>query len=469
MNCSFVIYDYETFGKNVALDRPAQFAGLRVDHQLENIESKEVFFCKLADDYLVDPEAVLINGITPQKALHNGIIEAEFAKRIHQFFSKPNTCIIGYNNIRFDDEYSRNILYRNFYDPYGWSWKQENSRWDLLDVMRAIHDFSPEGIKWPRRDDGIYSFKLEDLAIANNIEHINAHDADSDVHATLELMKLVRKRKPVLFKDLYDHRHKNTLKKIINCDKMSPLVHVSGKFSNPKGNTALIAPIAYHPKYDTQIISCNLSGNMSVLQDLNSTQLEERLFTKHGILGSLSPVPLKLVHLNKCPVLSSMDRFDEKDFERWGIDYNQCLDNLSLLRKQTDLQDKVKSIFSKPFPKSQDVDSQLYDGFFSDKDREIMNLILDVKPEKLSKLDVSFFDRRLPELLFRYRARNFPHTLNYKEKQKWLEHRKNVFNSLRVEEYRNKLYELSNIHKEDAKKQKLISSLFEYLKNIVPN
>ncbi|ACT57134.1 exodeoxyribonuclease I [Candidatus Liberibacter asiaticus] len=469
MTNHFVIYDYETFGRDVALDRPAQFAGVRVDRQWEKIESTEVFFCKPADDYLPDPEAVFITGITPQKALRDGVVEAEFSRRIHQFFSVPNTCIIGYNNIRFDDYYSRNIFYRNFYDSYRWSWDNGNSRWDLLDVMRAIYAFSPDGIQWPSRDDGATSFKLQDLALANGIEHVNAHDAKADVYATLALVWLIREKKPKLFEYLYDYRNKNQLRKLIDIQNMTPLVHVSGMFGASRSNTALIAPVAWHPRYKDSVIGCNLSGDMRVFQDLDSVQLAKRLFTSHDELKGLVPVPIKEVHLNKCPILMPIDYCKKEHFERWGIDHKRCLENLTLLRQQTNLRDRFKAIYNKPYTSSsQDVDSQLYDGFFADVDRQIMDRILRTAPEQLSTLNLPFSDRRLPELFFRYRARNFPHTLSEKEKQDWLEHRKKMLTRSRIEEYKNKLQSLSGEYKGDEGKEGLINALYEYLQWVIP-
>jgi exodeoxyribonuclease-1 len=97
----------------------------------------------------------MVTGITPQEAREKGVNEAEFARRIHDLFTVPNTCVVGYNNIRFDDEVTRNIFYRNFYDPYAWSWQNRNSRWDLLDIMRACYALRPEGINWPENDEGL--------------------------------------------------------------------------------------------------------------------------------------------------------------------------------------------------------------------------------------------------------------------------------------------------------------------------
>lgn len=245
---TFYVHDYETFGQRPALDRPAQFAGVRTDLDFNLVEEPLVIYCKPADDYLPQPEAVMITGITPQHALANGVNEAEFSRQIHQAFSVPGTCILGYNNIRFDDEVSRNIFYRNFYDPYAYSWQGGNSRWDLLDVMRACYALRPEGIVWPENDDGLPSFKLEHLTKANGVEHLQAHDAMSDVYATIAMAKLVKQAQPRLFDYLYQHRSKHKINALIDIAEMTPLVHVSGMFGAARGNTSWVAPLAWHPE-----------------------------------------------------------------------------------------------------------------------------------------------------------------------------------------------------------------------------
>lgn len=107
---TFLFHDYETFGTHPALDRPAQFAAIRTDDEFNVIGEPEVFYCKPADDYLPQPGAVLITGITPQEARAKGENEAAFAARIHSLFTVPKTCILGYNNVRFDDEVTRNVF-----------------------------------------------------------------------------------------------------------------------------------------------------------------------------------------------------------------------------------------------------------------------------------------------------------------------------------------------------------------------
>lgn len=249
---TFYIHDYETFGKSPSLDRPAQFAGVRTDMDFNIIEEPLVIYCAPADDYLPEPEAVMITGITPQVARAKGVNEAEFTRQIHQAFSVAGTCILGYNNIRFDDEVSRNIFYRNFYDPYAYSWQNGNSRWDLLDVMRACYALRPDGIVWPENEDGFPSFRLEHLTRANGVEHTQAHDAMSDVYATIAMAKLVKQAQPRLFDFLLQHRNKHKLNALIDVAEMTPLVHVSGMFGAARGSTSWVSPLAWHPDSKTR-------------------------------------------------------------------------------------------------------------------------------------------------------------------------------------------------------------------------
>lgn len=178
---TFYWHDYETWGSNPRVDRPAQFAGIRTDLDLNIIGEPLVLYCKPPPDLLPDPEACLITGITPQQALSSGVLEYQFIAAIHNELSRPNTCCVGYNNIRFDDEITRHLLYRNFYDPYEREWKNGNTRWDIIELVRACYALYPEGINWPLNEEGKISFKLEDIALANGLAPYKSHDALSDV------------------------------------------------------------------------------------------------------------------------------------------------------------------------------------------------------------------------------------------------------------------------------------------------
>ncbi|EOI3505403.1 exodeoxyribonuclease I [Cronobacter dublinensis] len=466
---TFLFHDYETFGKSPSLDRPAQFAALRTDENFNVIGEPEVFYCKPADDYLPQPEAVLITGITPQVALARGENEAEFARRIHALFTVPKTCVVGYNNVRFDDEVTRNIFYRNFYDPYAWSWQHDNSRWDLLDVMRACYALRPEGIVWPENSDGLPSFRLEHLTVANGIEHANAHDAMADVHATIAMAQLVKTRQPRMFDYLYTYRSKQKLATLIDIVQMKPLVHVSGMFGVWRGNTSWIAPIAWHPDNRNAVIVVDLAGDISPLLELDADALRERLYTPKAALGDDSAVPVKLVHLNKCPVLAQANTLRPEDAERLGIDRQHCLNNLKVLRDAPQVREKLVALFAEapPFPPTSNVDAQLYDGFFSDADRAAMRIVLQTPPQNLPALDITFVDKRIEKLLFNYRARNFPGTLSEPEQQRWLNHRRDVFTPEFLQAYAQELEMLYNQYESDKEKTALLKALYQYAQEIV--
>ncbi|AAS61686.1 exodeoxyribonuclease I [Yersinia pestis] len=467
---TFYVHDYETFGQRPALDRPAQFAGVRTDLDFNLVEEPLVIYCKPADDYLPQPEAVMITGITPQHALANGVNEAEFSRQIHQAFSVPGTCILGYNNIRFDDEVSRNIFYRNFYDPYAYSWQGGNSRWDLLDVMRACYALRPEGIVWPENDDGLPSFKLEHLTKANGVEHLQAHDAMSDVYATIAMAKLVKQAQPRLFDYLYQHRSKHKINALIDIAEMTPLVHVSGMFGAARGNTSWVAPLAWHPENKNAVIMCDLAGDMSPLLELDSDTLRERLYTRRDKLQAQeSAIPIKLVHINKCPVLAPAKTLLPENADRLGIDRQRCLQNLQLLRQNPQVREKVVALFAQaePFAVTDDVDTQLYNGFFSDADRATIKIIQQTESQNLPALDLTFQDPRLEALLFRFRARNYPNTLNDSEQQRWLQHRREALSPERVQDYVLQLEQFYNQYEDDKEKLALLKALFEYAKGLV--
>lgn len=462
---TFYIHDYETFGKSPSMDRPAQFAGVRTDIDFNIIEEPLVIYCSPADDYLPDPEAVMITGITPQLARAKGVNEAEFARLIHQAFSMPGTCILGYNNIRFDDEVSRNIFYRNFYDPYAYSWQNGNSRWDLLDVMRACFALRPDGIVWPENEEGFPSFRLEHLTRANGVEHAQAHDAMSDVYATIAMAKLVKQAQPRLFNFLFQHRYKHKLNALIDIAGMKPLMHVSGMFGAARGNTSWVSPLAWHPDNKNALIICDLAGDMTPLLTLSAEQLRERLYTRRDKLAAgQAPLPIKLVHINKCPVLAPANTLLPENAERLGIDRQACLQNLKLLRQHPEVREKVVALFAdaEPFVGSDDVDARLYDGFFSDADKAAMKIIQQTKPQNLPALDLAFNDDRMNELLLRFRARNYPNTLDDAEQRRWLQHRQEAMCAERVQNYLLQLEALFNLHQNDKEKTALLKALLDY-------
>ncbi len=462
---TFFFFDYETWGTSPAKDRPSQFAGVRTDMDFNIVGEPLVIYCQLPSDYLPAPEAALITGITPQKAMTQGLPEPEFIARIHAELSKPNTTSLGYNSIRFDDEVTRYTCYRNFLDPYAWSWQNNNSRWDLLDVMRACHALRPDGIVWPENEEGFTSFKLEHLSKANGIEHENAHDAMADVIATIELAKKVKAAQPKLFDYFFNMRHKRKLNELVDIVNMTPLMHVSGMLGRECNYTSWIVPIAWHPTNKNAVIVADLAKNPQPLIELSSEELNTRLYTKHNELAPDElPVPVKLVHLNKCPILAPAKTLTAENAESIGINREQCLANLALIRQHPEIREKLTTLFSaeREYEQSSDVDTQLYDGFFSPADKASMDIIRTTDPEQLGALDITFADKRIEPLLFRYRARNFPWTLNETEQRRWADHCRDFYES-KLEDYMLNLENLVHEHESDEKKIAILKSVYQYV------
>lgn len=416
-------HDYETFGADPQRDKPSQFAGVRTDEAFNIIEEPLCIYCKPPDDYLPQPDACLITGITPQQALTKGLCEAEFIKQIHARLAIPNTCTLGYNSLRFDDEVTRNTLYRNFYDPYAREWQNGNSRWDLIDVVRAARALRPERINWPLNTEGKPSFRLEDLTRANEISHEGAHDALADVYATIAFAKLLKQAQPKLYDFLWRHRVKNEAVKLLDLGSFKPLVHISGMYPALKHCLAIVVPLCKHPTDTNGIIVYDLAVDPEPLLTLSAKDIQTRIFTPSADLPEgIARIPLKTVHINRCPVLAPLNVIRAPDAERLEIELGLCHANLGKIKVAVGLPEKLQAVFgSNAQEPHADPDLTIYSGgFFSEADKQQMHKIRVLPPEQLAETSFRFKDKRLQEMLFRYRARNYPQTLSTEEHEQWL-------------------------------------------------
>ncbi|HEN8800869.1 exodeoxyribonuclease I [Pseudomonas sp. CM25] len=419
MTSSIFWHDYETTGINPRCDRPLQVAGVRTDFDLNEIDDPISLYCRPSDDILPHPAACLVTGITPQQLAEHGLCEAEFMTRVHAQLAQPGTCGAGYNTLRFDDEVTRYSLYRNFFDPYAREWQGGNSRWDLIDIVRTAYALRPDGIHWPQQD-GRTSLRLELLSKANGIDHGHAHEALSDVRATIALARLIRQQQPKLYDWLFQLRSKHKVMEQVRL--LQPLVHISGRFSAARSYLGVVLPLAWHPRNRNALIVCDLHQETLPLLTESAEVLRQRLYTRHEELaeGEL-PVPLKLVQINRCPVLAPLSVLRPADQQRLGLDLTLLqLRGEQLANQQAQWQDKLEHIFGpEDFAPSEDPEQQLYAGFLGDRDRRLCEQVRALEPAQLGRGQWMFDDPRLPELLFRYRARNFPDTLTGEEQQRW--------------------------------------------------
>lgn len=444
-------YDLETFGRYPMVDRIAQFAGIRTDDKFEQIGDPIVLYCRISPDYLPSPRACTLTGITPQHSLEEGLSEYEFISRIRKEMMVPGTIVLGFNNIRFDDEFIRNCLYRNFFDPYEREWAKGNSRWDILDLLRATRDLRPEGIIWPEKD-GVPTFKLEEFSQANGIAHENAHDALSDVRATIAAAKLIHDRQPKLFRYYFTHRTKEQLRRIVDINNMAPLLHTSGAYTRTQSCSTILAPVAVDPRIRNNLIALDLRYDPSPLIDLDVEEIRRRIFTSKAELeaerellaqfggepekpelyqeGFAGRIPILTIALNKSPFLAPLATLDPQGSERLGLDIETCSRHLEILKKHPRLIQKMAAVFSQdkagPKPRTGDPDFAIYSGgFFRDEDKamfeEIHRSLAEEDPAEARPrlLGLQFIDTRIPQMLRRFFARNFPETLGPRDLERW--------------------------------------------------
>ncbi len=461
--------DYETWGIHPGKDRAAQFAGIRTDSDLNIIGKPLVQYCKPADDILPHPEACLLTGITPQKAYADGVCEAEFMAEIHREFIQPGTCGVGFNSVRFDDEFTRYGFYRNFFDPYGREWQGNNSRWDIIDMVRLTHALRPEGIIWPTHEDGSISFRLEDLTKANGISHEGAHDALSDVLATIDLAKLIRSKQPRLYQFIFELREKKKVSELLRKEEI--ILHVSSMYPADSGCIAPVAVLGIHPEFSNQVIVYDLRHDPEPLLELDAEEIQKRLFSRKDELPEgVERLPVKTIHINKCPVVVPVSTLTTGTCERWHIDLAQAALNVKKLQDASPFIETLEKVYAgHSFAPLTDPDQCLYGGgFFSNSDRRKMDDLREMSPATLATTGVQFADERLPEMLFRYRARNWPGSLAREERDRWDKYRRNRLcseegdSSISLKEYQKRLAEKAVDSTTSDADRKILSELADW-------
>lgn len=472
---TFYFYDLETTGVNPRKSRIMQFAGQRTDEDFNPIGEPHNILIKITDDILPEPDAILITGITPQKTLAEGVTEAEFCKIFDSEIAQPETTFVGFNNIRFDDEFMRFLLYRNFYDAYQWQWKDGASRWDILDVSRIARALRPDGVEWPTQD-GKPSNRLELLASANQLDHDHAHDALSDVMATIAVTKLLKEKQPKLIDYMLNIRDKRKVQALVESGE--PFVYASGKYPGEYEKTTVVLSLGVHP--DRQgVLVYDLRHDPAQYVDLSSEELAEKWRYKKD-----SPddrLPIKAMQFNRCPAVAPVSVVDQAASKRLQLDMSTVSKNAKFLKEHPEFLGKLGEalkILNKDREQAsllmnqQEVDAALYQGFISDADKNVSVALRDSSPDEINNLAVTFQDERLKLLAPLYKARNFYSDLSSEELAAWEEYRKIALTSggdkSQLSRFSQRLESLASDEKLSPEKQYLLEELSLYAQSIVP-
>lgn len=500
---TFLFMDYETFNRNPKGGRASQFASLRTDYFLNiDADSAQNIFCEQTIDNIPSPQAALITKITPQKIIKikTGAIQLStssysfipqvyneywFTYHINKEMSKNHTCTLGYNSYKFDDEFTRNLLYRNLFDPYEREWKNYNSRFDVYYLVIATFVLKPHLLNFPNAIDKtskeplfhsktglpLPSFRLEELSVANGIHHINAHDAFSDVEATIGIMKKIKDGDETFFSEMFSFRKKSNVDIWLSNNKKQPFIHISQYYGKENYSLGVLFQIM---TFNQEVLCLNIALDVTPLILLEGEDLKNHLFPNKDN-GISSPKNIVKFRHNQCPILANIKEYWHI-FENLQIDTSTFRKNLDLIKNNIELlKIKLHPLYFKEFaPADPNTDSDLgiYNGFFSpDEVKQAKEVHIQIKENKFASFDYSEYSPRLKEMIFKIKARNFPFTLSPDEQNKWLLYSRNrVLDSnigaeLTLDQYYQEVEELnkSELSKED---KRVLNDIEEFVSQI---
>lgn len=454
-----------------------QFAGQRTDMELNPIGEPVNALIKLTPDVVPEPDAVLITGITPQQTLVDGYTEAEFLKFFYAEVVQPDTIFVGYNSIRFDDEFMRFLHYRNFYDPYEWHYQNNCSKWDLLDVVRMTRALRPEGIEWPFAPDGKPTNRLEYLTSLNKLEHIHAHDALSDVLATIAVAKLIKTKQPELFKYLLEVRDKIKVSQVVQAGQ--PFVYTSGRYPSATLHTS--AAVLLSPSGQGNVLIYNLRHDPTPFLEMSVDELIAAW--QYSSDPTAVRLPVKTLKFNRCPAVAPLGVIkDQTVQDRLELPLELVTKHLAILKQhQADFTQKIlaaverldasreqTSLVENPLT----VDERLYEKFFDNADKQAMRQVRSSSGDELEPDAFSFHDDRLQSLLPLYKARNYPKDLSTEERAAWDDYcYQQVFagdQNSKLANYFKRLAELAADTSLTDEKKYLLEELQLYGQSIVP-
>lgn len=419
---TFFFYDLETSGLSSRQDRIMQFAGQRTDMNLEPIGEPYNILVKLNDDTLPSPDALMVTGISPQKTLEEGYTESEFSRILTEEIFTPDTIAVGYNNVRFDDEFVRHLFWRNFYDPYEWSWRDGRSRWDLLDVIRMTRALRPDGIIWPLDTEGRATNRLELLTKENGIVHENAHDALADVIALIDVARLVKQKQPQLFDYLFKMRDKKSVQQLVNLDNKQPFVYASGRYDIAWNKTTVAFPLT--SAVNGNVVVYDLRHDPTPFVGLDDKALADKIFAswEERQADDFVALPAKILQYNRCPAVAPLGVLEQGNgWTKIGLDAETVQRHMKILLAHPEFAERLRTVFErkKEYSASPDVEGQLYDGFLNDRDRLRAETVRNATERELVDFHPDFSDERLAPLLLHYKARNYPDTLSESEAVEW--------------------------------------------------
>lgn len=458
-----VFYDYETSGLSRSFDQVFSFGAVVTDENFNLIEDPIELHCRPRPDILPSPKAMLVNRLDLEMLSSNGLTEYEFARRIHDVFTKEtNTCIFGYNSKKFDDSFTEFLFYRNLLPPYEWRFRNGNSSADLIELFRFAHSFGRLGGLSCLDENNRLSFKLEDLAKRNLTDISIAHDALSDAMTTQRLCKELKSRSTKLFEFGLGMRSFNRANEELV--KRKQFLHSDVSYGAEKNNLALLTFIANHPHIPKRVIAWRLDKDPREVFALSIDDLkaDRKLRFDAGF------VELKV---NRGPMIVAHN----EAFSSQLIGFDHAEDNFQFVTENLEsLQEIASQVNSSSYSPSEDVDNALYDSSFFDEFDANQRYISDFHEAPNSFNLGKFTNSRFTKLGLRIRARNMPEHLTETQKvrfKQFVADRLSSENSLgwrTAKEFYEEIAEIKELENIASDDLEIIDKLCDYAKTILP-
>ncbi|MBV2150907.1 hypothetical protein KRZ98_22165 [Sphingobium sp. AS12] len=344
----FVFYDTETTGTHTSFDQILQFAAIRTDDDLNELDSFEIR-CRLMPHIVPSPGALCVTRMSIEQ-ITNPVLPSHY-EMICEIRAKmaawSPSIFTGWNTLGFDEHLLRQALYQSLHSPYLTN-TGGNSRIDILKIAQAASVLVPNAIIVPIGDKGKPTFKLDRLAPANGFDHSNAHDALADVEATIHVCRIIRDKAPGLWADAVRLSEKASAAAFLDAE---PCFILTESFYNLPYQFAL-TKIGHEPDNAGTVLALNLAIDIDQLRAMSDEALAARL--------ARSPKPVRRIRTNATPTLQSLSEYGRFD----GVAAGDLLERAYRIQADTEFCARLIRLSAKPkWPASEFVEEQIYSGF----------------------------------------------------------------------------------------------------------
>ena len=384
----YVIYDFETTGRNSNWDQIIQVGAILVDDKLTELDRLEMR-SSLKPGLIPEPGALLVNNTSPEMLAKSNLSHYSMIKELSKKLSEWSPAIfMGYNSIDFDEEFLRKTLFKTLYNPY-FTQLNGNKRCDILNMVRSASIFLPEVIKFEKNNKGNPILKLDQIAPLNNINH-EAHDALGDVLATNEIAKILSLKA----EDIWNSALISSTRSEVNAKIKNELLFCCSEFIYGKTKPFLVSFVCEHPVFKWP--QCfDLSKDPKEFFNMSKNELSIEI--------KKSPRVIRTIKDNKNPIIMDYNNY-LKNSEFFEFSENEYINRAKNLQENSSFRSIVSHLLQEEFDKNNSFDSQeeilaeesLYKGgFFSNADKQLMNKFHKSEWSEKLKICDDFDDERL--------------------------------------------------------------------------